>query len=495
MTIIKRGLFLILMTLMSWASIFAANGFVVRKIRVEGLQRVNENTVLSYLPIKPGQTLDPDQTGQIVSALYSTGFFSEVNLGRQGDTLVITVQERPTIGSVKISGNKKIPTKKLQDVLKNVGLSEGSIFDNSILQGLKQSLEQQYESQGQYNATVTTSVTPESRNRVAIDIKIDEGKPAHIKSIKINGNHAFSERKLLWQLQETTWRPWTILTHSDQYSEDKLTADLKTLSTYYMDRGYARFKVTSYDANMSADKKTVNIVINIDEGPIYTMKGFDLTGEFPADHDKLEKMVAANLKPGAKFSRQRILDISDAIKHYYGDQGYAFGAVTPVPTYDDVNHQVFVTFKIDPGRRVYVRQINFTGNNKTQEIVLRREMRQEEGGLYNLWGLEEGKRRLSMLGFLQNVDYQVTPVPGHPDQVDVNYNVNEISSATASVQVGYSDMYGLLYGANISETNFLGEGKQVSLGFQNSEYSNMYSLTYTNPYYTCLLYTSPSPRD
>lgn len=484
MTALKRFLLLVLMTFMSWVSIFAANGFVVRKIRVDGLQRISLSTVLSYLPIKQGQVLQPDETGSIVSALYSTGFFSNVTLARDGNDLVINVQERPTIGSIKISGNKKVQTKKLEDVLKSIGLQEGNIFDSSILLGLKQSLEQQYESTGQYNATVTTDVIPQSRNRVAIDIKIDEGKPAHIKSIKIVGNHAFSQRKLLWHFKMTTWRLWTIITHSDQYSQEKMDADVETLSKYYMDRGYARFKVNSANANMSPDKKTVNIVIDITEGSIYHIKGYQVSGNLLGQDADVQKLISANLKPGDVFSRQKILDISEAIKRIYGNQGYAFGSVNPVPVYDDNAHLVSINFIVDPGRRVYVRQINFTGNTKTQEIVLRRQMRQEEGGLYNYWGLEEGKRLLQMLGFLQNVTYQTVPVPGHPDQVDINYNVTEMSSATASVQVGYSDLYGLLYGANITESNLLGTGKQISLGFQNSEYSDMYSLTYTNPYYT-----------
>lgn len=482
MALIKRILLICILTCLSYLNIFAQNSFVVRKIRVEGLERINLSTVLHYLPIKTGQELHPGDTGNIVASLYATGFFSDVNVGRDGDVLVITVQERPTIGAIVIKGNKKIPTKKLNEVLNTIGIKEGNVYDSSILQGLQESLQQQYLSQGQYNAKVTTTAVPESRNRVAINIIINEGTPTHIKQIKIVGNHCFSEARLLRQFSSTTWRPWTILTHSDQFSQDKLNTDLETLTNFYLDRGYIRFKINSAQTNFSPDNKSVRILIDITEGPVYHISGFNLSGDLLGKQDEIERQV--RIRKGEVFSKHKILAIADAIKHYYGNQGYAFATVTPVPQINDANQEVFITFHIDPGNRVYVRSIMFTGNTKTQDIVLRREMRQEEGAVYSLSNIEEGKRRLQMLGYLQNVNPRTMPVPGHPDQVDLDYSVQEMSSATASVQGGYSDMYGFLYGANISENNLLGTGKHVSLGFQNSQYSDSYNFTYSNPYFT-----------
>lgn len=484
MTWLKRILILGIMAIMPMVNIFAATGnFVVRKIKVEGLQRISYGTVLSYLPVKPGETLTPEETSDIITSLYNTGFFSNVQLSRDGNDLIINVVERPTIGAINISGNKKIPTKKLQEVLNNIGIAEGNAFDRSTLQALQESLQQQYFNLGQYNAKVNTTVTQESRNRVAVNINIDEGHPARIKEITIIGNTAFSHRKLVGQFKETTWRPWTFFTHTDQYSRDKLDADLETMRSYYMDRGYLRFKIDSTNVKLSPDNKSVYITITITEGPIYRIKGFTLTGDLKGQNAaELEKQIP--LKPGEIFSRAKIIDIDNALTHLYGNQGYAFASVNPNPEIDDVNHEVFINFNIQPGQRVYVRRITFTGNTKTQDIVLRREMRQEEGGLYSLSNIEEGKRRLMLLGYLQNAQPTTTPVPGQPDQVDVNYNVNENSSATASLQVGYSDMYGLLYGANVTENNLMGTGKQVGVAFENSQYSSVYSVNYTNPYYT-----------
>ncbi len=483
MTWLKRILILGLMAVLPIVNIFAATGsFVVRKIKVEGLQRISYGTVLSYLPIKPGETLTPEETSDIITSLYNTGFFSNVELSRDGNDLVINVVERPTIGAINISGNKKIPTKKLQEVLNNIGITEGNSFDRSTLQGLQESLQEQYYNLGQYNAKVNTTVIQESRNRVGVNINIDEGNPARIKEIKIVGNTTFSQRTLVRQFKETTWRPWAFFTHSDQYSRDKLDADLETLRSYYMDRGYIRFKIDNTDVNLTPDKKSVYITITVTEGPIYRIKGFNLSGDLKGQGSELEKQIP--LKPGEVFSRAKIIDIDNGLTHFYGNQGYAFANVNPEPVIDDTNHEVFINFNIQPGRRVYVRRITFTGNTKTQDIVLRREVRQEEGGLYSLSEIERGKQRLMLLGYLQNVQPTTTPVPGQPDQVDVNYNVTDASSATASLQVGYSDMYGLLYGANVTENNLMGTGKQVGVAFENSQYSSVYSFNYTNPYYT-----------
>lgn len=482
MRIIKRVMVFLLVVLIPLVNIQAATSFVVRKIRIEGLQRITEGTVLSYLPIRPGETLNAAETNKIITSLYDTGFFSDVNLARQGDVLIIRVAERPTIGTIKITGNKKIQTKQLQEALKNVGLSEGNVYDGSMLSGVQKSLEHEYSNLGYYNATVNTDVTQQGNNRVAITIRIHEGSPAKIKEINIIGNEAFSDRKLLKNFKSSTGNLFSFFTHDNQYSQEKLNADLESLRSFYMDRGYLRFKVDSTQVSMSPDKKSVYIVIHVTEGAIYRIKGYELSGNMLGEEATLRKMTL--LKPGEVFSRQKILNINNAITRYYGDRGYAFAQVDPIPTIDDLNHQVFVNFRINPGQRVYVRRISFAGNEKTQDKVLRREMRQTEGGLYSASNIEESKRRLSNLGYLEDVTPKTVPVPGHPNQVDLVYDVKEVSSATARLQVGYSDVQGIVYGANLNENNLMGTGKRASVGFSRSGYATVYSLSYLNPYYT-----------
>ncbi len=460
----------------------ADDGFVVQKIEVTGLQRIPVQTVMEYLPVHVGQTLTAADTATIIHNLYQTGFFSDVSLARRGNTLVVQVVERATIGLIKISGNKQVKTKDLMSALKGVGIVEGEVYDQAIVDGMKQALLEQYHKSGRYDATVTVNVTNESRNRVLVDIQIHEGKVAKVKSITIVGNQAFKTSELLKNLKMKKRPWWAFFSSVDQYSEEGLQDDIKALQDFYFDRGYLKFKVDSEDVQMSPDKKTVNITFHVTEGPVYRIKGYALSGELLGGEAMVRRFIT--LKPGEVFSRRKVLAINDAIGRYYGDQGYAMARVNAIPNLDDANRQVFVTFNVEPGKRVYVRNIDYFGNTKTADQVMRRETRQMEGGVYSVSQQDESKRRLNNLGYLENIESKMIPVPGKPDQVDLQYNVKEASSLSATAQVGYSDAYGIIYGANVTQKNFRGEGKVVSLGFNNSQYAQTYSFNYFNPYYT-----------
>jgi outer membrane protein insertion porin family len=456
--------------------------FVANKIQIVGLQRIQPATAMSYLPVHQGQTITPADTGAIISALYQTGFFSDVKLSRSGDTLIINVVERSTIGLIKILGNKQIKTKDLMDALKRVGIVEGEPYDQATLAGVKQALLEQYQQTGRYDATVDTSVTEESRNRVAIDIAIHEGKTAKVTAVNIVGNHAFTTKELTkdFSLGKRPW--WAFFSSRDEYSEQKLQQDLDQLQAYYLDRGYLRFKVNSTDAKMTDDKKSVVVTIDITEGDVYRIKNISVSGELLGQDAAVRKLIT--VKEGEVFSRKKILGIDDAIGRLYGDQGYALAQVNAIPDIDDASHTVSLKFDVNPGRRVYVRHVEYSGNTKTSDEVMRRETRQMEGGVYSVSALDQSKRRLNNLGYLENIETKVEPVPGRPDQVDIKYNVKEASSMTANAQIGFSDTYGFIYGANIVQNNYRGTGKTTSIGFNNSQYAQTYSFNYFNPYYT-----------
>jgi len=480
--LVVRRIFVALGLLMIIGVANAASDFVVREIRVEGLQKISLDTVKSYLPVKVGEKLDALKTQEIIRTLYRTGFFNDVSLAEQGNTLIVKVVERSVIGSLNISGNKEITKKQLMDALKNAGFTEGHPYDDATLYGLKQALLQQYYGTGYYNVQVTTKTIPLERGRVQVDIIIDEGAQAKVKSITIVGNHAFKTSKLLDNFSLTTTKLWSFITHSDQYSKEKLDADLESLRSFYLDNGYLRFKVDSSKATMSPDKKDVNIIIYVTEGPQFTISGCDVEGNLLGKGAEITKLIT--LQRGEVFSRKKIIDINNAIGHYLGDFGYAMPDIQSDPEINDTTKQIFIHFKINVGKRVYVHQINFSGNTKTKEIVLRREMRQQEGALYSASKIEESKRRLNNLGYLQDIDVKVAPVPGYNDEVDVDYSMKEASSASASVQLGYSDIDKFIYGANLVDRNFLGTGKNVGLQFSHSQYSNGYSANYFDPYFT-----------
>jgi outer membrane protein insertion porin family len=478
----KNILLLILLLNLFIAKTFAASAFVVRNIEVQGLQRITASTVYNYLPIKTGQTLRPEKTSAIIKALYQTGFFEHIGLSRQGNTLVIKVVERPTIGELKVTGNSVIPTDKLNTVMKGVGIAEGRVYDRAMLDKIKQGLLNQYYELGRYTARVDATVTPESRNRVIVKIDISEGLVAKVEKINIIGNHAFSEKTLDKQLALTTPGLFTFFTQSDRYSQEKLEASLDGLRNYYMDHGYLRFAIRSAQVAITPDRKSVYLTIAVDEGSLYTVKGFSVTGDTILPHDEVVKMV--QIKNGEVFSRQHIMDSEKAITAALGNKGYIYANVAVEPNIDDAKKEVFLTLNVKPAKRTYVRHIFFTDNTKTNDVVLRREIDQMEASVISNKKLEDSKHRLKMRSYIKEIDMSIVPVPSRDDLVDVNYKVTEQNAAEATFSVGYSQIDKVILGAGFNQKNFLGTGKTVGFNASHSKFQTFYGLTYTDPYYT-----------
>jgi outer membrane protein insertion porin family len=478
----KQLLLLIILLNAIFANVCVADSFVIRKITFEGLQRISPDTASSYLPVKPGQTLRSEKTGAILSALYQTGFFDHISLSREGNTLVIHVVERPTIGQLKISGNSSIPTDKLTTVMKSLGIAEGRVFNNVILEKIKQSLLDQYYALGRYNASVNVTVSPMPRNRVLVRIDISEGLIAKVKKITVIGNHVFNEKLLEKQLDLTTPGILTFYTQTDRYSQEKLDSSLEKLRNYYMDRGYIKFTVKSSQISITPDRKSIYLTIVIDEGVPYTVKGIGIEGDTILPRDQLLKKV--NIQPGSVFSRQAAVDGEKAINTALGNEGYVFTVVNLQPKIDDANKQVFLMYIVKPGKRAYVRHVIFTDNTKTNDDVFRRELRQMEAAPVSTSKLEESKHRLSLIPFIRNVDMNLEPVPNTDDQVDVNYKVTEDNAAQATMSIGYSSEQHLILGAGINQKNFLGTGKTLGLNISESRYQKFFGASYTDPYYT-----------
>lgn len=462
-----------------------AEKFVVNKIRVEGLKNISEQTVLSYLPVKVGQSIDSNQTSNIIRALYKTGFFNNISINRTDNTLVIRVTEKQIISAFNYSSVKAITKKQMQDVLSEMQIGVGRELDWSSLTQLQQALIQQYYNLGHYAAKVQIDVQPQKDNRVIVTVNAYEGPITAVREIKIVGNKAFPERTLLKVFDSKTtkwWRVWNTFTHTDQYSKEKLDADLDHLTAFYMNRGYLAFKIDNAQVSMSPDRKDIYVTVHVTEGPLFHISGYKFTGNLLDKEADIRKAI--NMPPGTVFSRQGIIDISDFVSHVLASFGYANANVQPVPSIDEKNHTVFINFVVTPGKRVYVRRMSFTGNSKTQENVLRREIRQPEGALYSYSAINVSKQRLRNTGYVEDVDVKMEPVPGEPDQTDLVWNVKEAQSMFANFRVGYSDTDKFIYGASINENNFMGTGKGVGLQFDNSTYNQTYSASYFNPYHT-----------
>ncbi len=478
----KKILAICLLMVLCLPRAWAFEPFVIKDIRVDGLQRIAAGTVFTYLPVKVGDKIDSTAAADAIRALYKTGFFKDVRLDRQGDVLVVAVVERPAISEIKFTGNKDIETKALTKSLKAVGFSEGQAFDRSLLDKVEQELQRQYFSQGKYGVKIKTIVTPLVRNRVSIAINISEGKVARIKRINIVGNHAFSDKELLDNFQLTGPRMFSIFTSSNQYSKQKLAADLETLRSYYQDRGYINFNIDSTQVSISPDKKDIYITINITEGDTYTIKAVKLAGNLVVKPEELAKFIFVH--PGDIFSRKQVTETTSKLSERLGDDGYAFANVNTIPDIDKKTRRVTLTFFVDPGKRVYVRRINTIGNIKTRDEVLRREMRQMEGAWFSTEKVNRSRVRLQRLGYFDAVNVETPAVPGTTDQVDVNYSVTERSAGTLSLGLGYSQGQGLLFNTSITQDNFLGTGNRVTAAFNNSRFATEYSLGYVDPYYT-----------
>ncbi len=460
----------------------AHGDFVISDIRVEGLQRISAGTVFNYLPVSVGSRLRDEDYPQLIRTLFQTGFFTDVGLSQDGDVLVVTVTERPAIAEINISGNKDISTEDLQKALTGVGLAEGRVFDRSLLDKVEQELLRQYYARGKYAVRLDTQVRSLERNRVDVSLDISEGVAARIRQINIVGNQDFSNDDLMdqFQLAPTNW--WSILTRGDQYSKQKLAADLENLRSFYLDRGYLTFAIESTQVSITPDKKDIYVTINISEGEPYTVKDTQLAGELIVPEDELKSLIT--IEPGQVFSRSAMNETTRRMNERLGDEGYAFANVNTVPQMDEDTKQVSLTFVLDPGKRVYVRRINFTGNTKTYDEVLRREMRQMEAAWFSTQDVNRSKTRLERLGYLESVNVETPAVPGSTDQVDINYTVTELPSGNLVFGLGYGQESGPLFNASINQKNFMGTGNQVSFAFNNSDTNTVYSFAYNNPYYT-----------
>ena len=461
----------------SWAA-----AFVVEDIRIEGLQRVSSGVVFAALPLGIRDTVSEADLPRLARALFQTGNFDDVRLGRDGGVLVITVEERPSISGINISGNKILETDSLKKALKNVDLSEGQVFKRSTLESIQLELQRQYVSQGRYDAQINTNVVLKPRNRVAIDIDIDEGSVAVLKQINIVGNSVFPNELLMREFELTTGGWLSFITGDNKYSREKLTGDLEKLKSYYMDRGYINFEVESTQVSVSPDREGVYITIHIQEGALYTVSGYELSGDLVLPEAELERMVF--LREGVVFSQKMMTGSEETLTRRLGNEGYTFAKVTGIPDVDEDNKTVQVKFFIDPGKRAYVRRIDFRGNTKTVDEVLRREMRQMEGGIASSSQIEQSKIRLQRLGFFKEVEVESNEVPGADDLVDVVYTVEEQPSGSIGASLGFSQDSGLILGANLQQNNFLGPGKQVGIGLSRSDYQDLYRFSFVDPYYT-----------
>ena len=454
--------------------------FTVGDIRVEGLQRVTEGTVYNYLPINIGDTLSQQRLREAVRALYETGFFRDVEMRRDGNTLIVVVNERPTIESFEIKGNKDIKTEDLNKSLRNVGLAQGKTFDRSVLEDVKSFLQDQYGARGKYAARIDTNVEELAGNRVKIKIDIVEGKRAKIRQINIVGNHTYTEKEILEAFELKTPNLLSFYKQDDRYSRESLQGDLEKLRSFYMDRGYANFEVESTQVAIAPEKDDIFITVNLNEGEVFKVSEVKLAGTFVVPEAELRKYLL--VQPGQTFNRKLITSSQELMQNRLGVDGYAFAKVDPVPTPNNETHEVSLTFFVEPGNRVYVRNITFGGANRINDEVMRRELRQLEGGWLSNSALERSKQRIQRLPYVKKVDSETTPVPGAPDLVDVNFTVEEGPSAQLGGGIGYSESQSFILNGNYADSNFMGTGKRIALELNSGRYSKVYSFAHTNPY-------------
>ncbi|MCR1826452.1 outer membrane protein assembly factor BamA [Pseudomonas oleovorans] len=459
-----------------------AESFTISDIRVNGLQRVSAGSVFGALPLNVGEQVDDRQLVDATRSLFRTGFFQDIQLGRDGDVLVVTVVERPSISGIEIEGNKAITTEDLLKGLNQSGLAEGEIFQRATLEGVRNELQRQYVAQGRYSAEIEAEVIPQPRNRVALKITINEGTVAAISHINVVGNTVFTDEELsdLFELKTTNWL--SFFRNDDKYAREKLSGDLERLRSYYLDRGYINMDISSTQVSITPDKKHVYITVNVEEGEKYSVRDVKLSGDLKVPEEDVRALLL--VKEGQVFSRKIMTTTSELITRRLGNEGYTFANVNGVPEAHDEDNTVSITFFVDPGKRAYVNRINFRGNTKSEDQVLRREMRQMEGGWASTYLIDQSKTRLERLGFFKEVNVETPQVPGTDDQIDVNYSVEEQPSGSITASVGFAQNAGLILGGSISQNNFLGTGNRVSIGLTRSEYQTRYSFGFVDPYWT-----------
>ena len=478
----KLSRLLLFLSGLSTISASAFEPFEVKDIRVEGIQRTEAGTVFSYLPIRVGETLTEERAAAALRALYATGFFKDVQLEAEGDVLVVVVQERPAIGQIEFVGQKEFDRDRLKAALKDIGLAEGRVFDRSLLQRAEQELKSQYLGRGKYSAQITTTVSPLERNRVAIQFSIVEGPVAKIREINFVGNEAYKESQLrdLMRLDTPGLLSW--YSKNDQYSRQKLEADLEAIRSSYLNQGYLESAIDSTQVSISPDKKDIYLTVNLTEGKKFTVSEIRFAGELIAPEAELRKLL--RLKAGEQFSRDKLAESSKLIVDRLGDDGYAFANVNPVPEIDRDKATVAFTLYVDPGRRVYIRRINISGNATTRDEVIRRELRQLEGAWYSTQKLQRSKQRVDKLGYFSEVTLDTVGVPGVPDQVDINLKVVERPTGNLLFGVGYSSAEGVIFSGAIAQNNLFGTGNALSLQVNTGNVNTVYALSFTRPYFT-----------
>lgn len=460
----------------------AFDPFVIKEIRVEGIQRTEAGTVFNYLPVKVGDRIDESRVKEAIQALYATGFYNDVRIEADKGSLIVSVDERPVIAEIKIDGAKEFENDQLLKALRENGLSESRTFDRSLLDAAEQELKKQYFSRGRYSVKIKTTINRLERNRVGISFDISEGLVAKIRQVNLVGNKSFSEKELrdYFQLSTPGWFSW--FSKNDQYSKPKLQADIETLRTYYLDRGYLEFSIDSQQVALSDDKKDIFLTVNMTEGQKYTISGIKFAGDLIVPEAELQKMV--DIKPGETFSRAKINAITDRISARLGEEGYAFANVNAVPDIDKDKVTAQFTYYIDPGRKTYVRRVNISGNTRTRDEVIRREMRQLEAAPYNGSKIKRSKERLDVLGYFSEVNVDNPLVADTTDQVDVNVAVVEKQTGNIQVGAGFSQSDGLVLSGSIAQSNIFGSGKYLKLEVNTSKSTRVYAVSFTDPYST-----------
>lgn len=476
-----RHLYLLL-CLVLLSTVVRAEVFQVEDIRIDGLQRVSSGTVFAAMPLSVGDLVDTDTIRRTTRTLFRTGYFDNISISRDGGILIIDITERPAIAEITIEGNTAIPEEDLLKSLRDNGLAEGQIFRQAVLEGISRELERQYVGQGRYGANIVTEVEELPRNRVLVNIKVDEGDVAAISHINIVGNKSFDEDELTSRFELKTTGLLSFYTNDDKYAREKLSGDLERLESWYLDRGYLSFSVDSTQVSISPDRESVFVTINITEGDVFTVSDIELAGNPVISESEIRSLIIQ--KEGETFSQVSMTRSSEIITYRLGNEGYTFAEVKGVPEINEKDQTTKIVFFIDPGNRAYVRRIEFRGNTKTMDEVMRREMRQMEGASASSSKIEYSKLRLQRTGFFKEVEQETRPVPGVNDQVDVIYSVEEQPSGSVGASFGLAQTYGVTLGANISESNFLGTGNRLSLGLNQSGFQTNLSLNYMNPYFT-----------